>query len=541
MNKCQALPRPPSRNKRGWLLAALFFSVLVLVSPRLFAEGMSKEEVLEKYEKVITLAEELNVYQEDILDVVPKIRFANEQLLRNHFEKASTMLDEALWDLQRLEIQRPKRHLKMYRLEWLEIYLEVVQKYAFLALLAFFAAKLPFFRQAAKKGSLTLMGHFYWILLITASAVFLSVFDLKRYGDSAWVFLDFHIILVAIGGLLGGLWPGIICSLVVAFFRCLISTDLLISLGLMLAVGLLSGLFSTRLKHRESALRLFGYGMVVGTLHGMTVYLPMERILSWKYVLMSVSFLAITEGFAILLFFIVVKGILRAEGRRELGKELLKTQLLFLQAQINPHFLYNALNTIAEIYAKGRLEDGQKLILRLSDLLRRTVKRVDDKVTLREEMAHVESYIEIEKARFEERLTVETHYELREDQWQAKVPILILQPLVENAIKHGISKKKAGGTLRITIHAEPDALKVEITDDGAGMRKKTLEDLLKEERNGSRSGVGIRNIHQRVVGLWGPKYGLQFESELDHGTRVTVSIPHRVEHKKMPEERREVA
>jgi len=500
--------------------------VTILFIPPSVAIEISKEDVLAKYEDVIARADELNIYREDPSNLAPKIRLATHLILRDAFEEAAPVLDEALLDLQYLELIRPKRHNQVFRLEWLEIYLDIFQKFAILAFLAFFSIRMPFFYKMTKLNRATIMRKFYLTVLVVIFGIFLSLFDLKRYGASSWVFIDYHVIFVAIGGFLGGFWPGLLSGIAMGAFRWFIDPNILTSFGITITVGLLSALFSHHFRHVKSLVIPFLVGVVAGAFHAIVIYMPMTRTLPWVYILVGSAFLVLLEGVAVLIFFAVIEGILREESRQEIKQELLKTQLLFLQAQINPHFLYNTLNAIAAICKKGNNLLAMNLILKLSEFLRRMIKRADEYVTLREEIAHVDTYVEIEQARFEERLRFEKQFDIPEKMWEIKIPILILQPLIENAIKHGIAKKKSGGALRMKIYEEDTLLKVEIADDGVGMKKSFQHKLLQGEIRAKRlGGIGIQNINQRLIQLWGPGHCLQFQSEPGVGTKVTVSIP----------------
>lgn len=515
----------PLNNHRLRVALLLLYASFFSSASVLFAEGPSKEEVIRKYEKVIVLAEERNVYREDLLEILPKIRTASEALLHQRYEEADHALGNAIFDLERLEFLKPSKQSEVLRLEWLEIYLDLLQKYLLLAFLAYLAMRLSFFKRMVKSQKVGMMGRFYLALLLVSSAFFLSLFDLKRYGDSAWAFLDYHVILVTVGGFLGGFGPALFSATILGAFRWLLKPDLGISFAPIFAAALLSGLFSRRMAARRTLSVTFKYGTLVGLVHSAVVYLPMAAGMPWTYVLSAVTLLALLEGIAVCIFFAAISSVLSEEKKQEVEQEFLKTQLLFLQAQINPHFLYNALSAIADVCIRGDLMKTHHLIIRLSEFFRRTLKEADDKVSLREEIAHIDSYLEIEKARFGERLRVEKKFEIHEELWGLKIPLLILQPLVENAIKHAISKKKEGGTLRIGIREQDRVVKIEVVDDGKGVRKDFIDQLLAGEGRAKRAGVGIPNIHQRLVRLWGRDYGLRFESELGAGTRVTVSIP----------------
>lgn len=193
---------------------------------------------------------------------------------------------------------------------------------------------------------------------------------------------------------------------------------------------------------------------------------------------------------------------------------LSKAELKALQAQINPHFLFNALNTIVSM-CRINPEMARKLLINLGDFLRESFKEKEDIVDINNEIKHVEAYLEIEKARFGEKLNVV--YDISD--YNFKVPHLILQPLVENAVKHGIYPKKDGGTIFIIVEESGDNYNINVRDNGIG-----FEHPLDRPTN---HGIGIQNIDKRLKSIYGPEYGLKIESKKGFGTDVLVRIPKR--------------
>jgi two-component system sensor histidine kinase LytS len=190
-----------------------------------------------------------------------------------------------------------------------------------------------------------------------------------------------------------------------------------------------------------------------------------------------------------------------------------------LQAQINPHFLFNALNTIG-YYCRKQPETAKRLIVHLGNYYRSNLAGNDSFVTLRKELQCVDDYVKIEMARFEGRLTVE--YQIAPD-CDAAVPPLILQPLVENAIKHGINPKPDGGTIRIIGKRQGETVQLTIEDDGVGINPELAGKLL--EYDPSRKSIGLSNVNSRLVSIYGPDNGLCIESRENAGTRISLMIP----------------
>lgn len=525
MDQLKLTPLYPLDNKRLAVAFVLFF--LFAFVPCLSARDIAKKDVLADYEKAVQLAEELNVYQHDTYNVIPKIRVAAEALLKDDIPSASRVLEQVLDDLRVLQSEKPKKFDSAVRLEWLEIYTEIFRKLAFLILLAFLFVKWPFMHSMLKQDQVNLAGKLALPFVIGGAAVLISFYDMTKYGESAWAFFDLQIVFIVISGLLGGFWTGLACGIFVGLFRWMLKPEFFIYFGTAILAGALSGYLAQGIKTFRSAERQsFVIGLYAGIVHGIAIYSSTFRLIPWFFFAFTVLFLAFLEGVAVFIFFAVVSGVLREEKRREVENELLKTRLLFLQAQMSPHFLFNALNTISAICSRENAAQAQNLVISLARFLRRTLKRADEKVSLREEMEYIDSYLEIEKARFQDRLKVEKELDLKEESWNAMIPLLILQPLVENAVKHGIGKKESGGTLKIKAEDQSGSIRVRISDDGAGMTSGVMEHLFDTSNtSGEGAGIGIKNIQQRLTHLYGPEGGLYYESAPGQGTVVTLSIP----------------
>lgn len=203
----------------------------------------------------------------------------------------------------------------------------------------------------------------------------------------------------------------------------------------------------------------------------------------------------------------------------KLKDKIMATEMSFLQAQIKPHFLYNALNAIANVCEKDGKKAG-KLILDLAIYLRGSLEfnHLDKMVTIEKELEFVETYFNIERARFGPKIQLEKEIEIPLDY---QIPVLILQPLVENAVRHGISKKPGGGTVYVRMKQTNEGPSLEIEDDGMGMDGEKLALLLNEERKDQ--SVGLLNIHHRLLRLYGR--GLEISSEVGRGTCVKIVIP----------------
>lgn len=210
------------------------------------------------------------------------------------------------------------------------------------------------------------------------------------------------------------------------------------------------------------------------------------------------------------------------EKQIEDQKYLHRAELELLQAQINPHFLYNTLDSIVILAENHRDEEVVKMVTSLSVFFRNSLSKGRDIITLRAERDQVASYLEIQQIRYSDIL----NYEIRipEELLGCMVPKLVLQPLVENALYHGTKNKRGIGNILVTGKSLGDDMLLQVEDDGAGMDEeqvKALQAGLYEDRH---TGLGLVNVHKRIKLYCGEGYGLSFESRLGKGTVVSVLL-----------------
>jgi two-component system LytT family sensor kinase len=202
----------------------------------------------------------------------------------------------------------------------------------------------------------------------------------------------------------------------------------------------------------------------------------------------------------------------------QLETQMVQIQLQSLKSQLHPHFLFNALNTISA-YVKKNPDIAIKMIARLSDLLRLTMDtKAHLEISLEEELKIVNNYLEIEKLRFADRLQVKT--DIAPDTWDALVPAMLLQPLAENAVRHGISKKLDEGCITILSQRRNEKLELMVQDDGPGMKKNAVEESMSRR-------IGLKNIRERLKKLYGDKSLMIIDSKENQGFMVKVIIPFR--------------
>ena len=207
-----------------------------------------------------------------------------------------------------------------------------------------------------------------------------------------------------------------------------------------------------------------------------------------------------------------------------------KSELDTLQSQINPHFLYNTLDIIVWMIENERQSEAVKVVTALARFFRISLSKGKTVIPVRDELEHVRNYLMIQKMRFKNRF----EYEITADEQAGQLATikLILQPLVENAIYHGMEYMDGDGLIRVEAKQKGEDLLISIEDNGLGMPQDVADTLLtretsEKEKNQSRkgSGIGLKNVHERIRLYFGQDYGLQIFSEPDEGTRIVIRLP----------------
>ena len=215
----------------------------------------------------------------------------------------------------------------------------------------------------------------------------------------------------------------------------------------------------------------------------------------------------------------------------EQEKQRRRTELALLQAQMNPHFLYNTLDTIIWLIESKEISEAVTMVSSLSNYFRFSLSRGQNVITLAEEEQHIRSYLEIQQMRYRD--LMEYEIDIPDHLKSFILPKLTLQPLVENALYHGIKIRRRKGLIRIKGRVQDEHLILEVVDDGSGMTKERLEEVRAFLVDGRREGFGMRTVHQRLQILFGKEYGLAMESTPHVGTRVIVTIPMQTNDKEM--------
>jgi two-component sensor histidine kinase len=203
--------------------------------------------------------------------------------------------------------------------------------------------------------------------------------------------------------------------------------------------------------------------------------------------------------------------------------QLARARLQTLQMQLQPHFLFNTLNTISELVHRDP-KSADRTIVRLGDLLRSALETENSpEITLRQELEFLEKYLEIEKTRFHDRLTI--NFVVKPEVLDACLPSMILQPLVENAVRHGINSRPGAGMIEIRAGRVGTNLELKVSDDGAGLIESSAAS---DNENGSpREGIGLSNTRKRLQQLYGEQQKLVLRQSAAGGLEVSVKIPFR--------------
>jgi sensor histidine kinase YesM len=198
-----------------------------------------------------------------------------------------------------------------------------------------------------------------------------------------------------------------------------------------------------------------------------------------------------------------------------------RAELDALRAQISPHFLFNTLTTIAAL-VRSKPDLAHDLVIQFAEFFRETLAQHGELTTLEGELAYVERYLAFERARLGERLSV--IYRIATPARRAVLPVLVVQPLVENAINHGLAPAERAGRVTITADRELGGFTIEVSDDGVGIEPTRQQQIL-QHGFGTGLGIGLSNVHQRLQSMFGPASGLRLTSTPGHGTRVRFSVP----------------
>ncbi|WP_438619194.1 sensor histidine kinase [Paraclostridium sp.] len=209
------------------------------------------------------------------------------------------------------------------------------------------------------------------------------------------------------------------------------------------------------------------------------------------------------------------------EDIKKYEKQKRVAELSFLQAQINPHFLYNTLSGIRFLVSMNKTEIAEEMLYRFTKLLRSLLPKASEMITLEEEIENIKNYVELQKMRYPN--CFEISYKISKEINDFKVPSFILQPIIENAILYSMEKENNKGIISVEAYNNENSIRIIIKDNGIGMSKDKLEHVLNKEASINR--VGVINVHERIQLNYGQDYGLKIESIEGKGTKITFILP----------------
>jgi two-component system sensor histidine kinase YesM len=249
-------------------------------------------------------------------------------------------------------------------------------------------------------------------------------------------------------------------------------------------------------------------------------YLDMVKLLTVLLVVIIVAIGAISIFGPLLITRPIEEQVTREQ------KQLRKAEFELLQAQINPHFLYNTLDAIVWSAEAGNQKQVVKMVGSLSDFFRTSLNKGKEIVTIREELQHVRSYLEIQQIRYQDILSYEI--DVPEELFEYEIPKITVQPIVENALYHGIKNRRGGGKITITGEEGDTDYRIIVADDGMGMDSERLSEISKglaDKAPEDAKIYGLYNVNERIRLFYGEEYGITLSSEYDKGTTVTIRLP----------------
>lgn len=218
----------------------------------------------------------------------------------------------------------------------------------------------------------------------------------------------------------------------------------------------------------------------------------------------------------------------KTKTKLELEKALKTAEIKALQSQLNPHFLFNVLNTIGRLALLEGANRTEELAISFAEMMRDILKKSNQIITLKEEINYVEKYLKIQKIRFDN--MIEYSIDIQEEILNIKIPFMTLQPFVENSINHGLRCKENGGYVKIIGKSVGEYAYIRIIDNGVGMPNNKIDMILNNSFLGnissnSSTGVGIKNVNDMLVNYFGEKYDIKIRSKINSGTTVEIKIP----------------
>ncbi len=363
---------------------------------------------------------------------------------------------------------------------------------------------------------------------------------MSRNYQAADLGLEGSLLAGLLGGYVTGLVSGVLISLPAVFWGEHLALPLLAGVGVL--GGLLRDLapqpeeiwrfspffdlsiyrfFTERKNHRRTAFHLM---LVAAILYAEFLRQTLAQFSPHVFRLVQgwphPHWLTYVALYAVALFAVAIPlkiwNSVRTEKKLEEQERLLvEARLAALTSQINPHFLFNTLNSVSSLI-RTNPDQARVMVSKLAKVLRRLLRKHENFSALRDELSFIEDYLSIEVVRFGDKLRFEK--DAADDTLDMLVPSMLLQPLVENSIKHVLSNKVQGGTIRIRTYRGEAKLHLLVEDDGIGIPETKLANLLEQ-------GIGVSNVNERLKVLFGNQYRMWIDSQPDRGTRVQIEMP----------------
>jgi two-component system, LytTR family, sensor kinase len=420
---------------------------------------------------------------------------------------------------------------------WLTLLLRVAVAASLASILSRFGA----FQRMLMREDRTLVQRVKLSLMFWAmygTSVLFRAWNPTKY-DAVDLGLEGSLLSGMVGGYVTGLLSGILISLPAVFVRGELMTMLLFA-----GVGVLGGLlrdlapekedvwrfspiFSLnprRLRQRPYQLRLlFQLGCLFSIIFSGLLRVSVSHLRDgmflapiWK----ETDLATVVAAYASSVFAVMIPLKIWNNTRNEKKLEaqqlrLNEARLAALTSQINPHFLFNTLNSVSSLI-RSNPEQARSVVYRLSSILRRLLRKTDNLTPLREELAFIDNYMTIEMVRFGEKLRFVK--EIDPETLDRLVPSMLLQPLIENSIRHGLATKVDGGMIRVRTYLADGRLHLVVEDDGVGIPETRLATMFEQ-------GIGVSNVNERLKVLYGPDYRMWIDSKPGEGTRTGIEIP----------------
>src|ERR1035438_7467121 len=432
-----------------------------------------------------------------------------------------------------------------FRESMIETYFSLLVKLGGVASIASVLARSNHFKSMLMRENRTLNQRLALSLVLSlVFAISVATRVARQSYYAADLGLEGSLLAGILGGYVSGLVAGILISLPAMFHGEVLSMPLLAGVGVL--GGLLRDLaadpediwrfspfpdlnivrfFRESRNHRRTAFHLlFGAGILFAEFlpqglsrfsHGQKQIFFLPEYWGAESTALSTAALYVTTLFAVTIPLKIWNNTRYEKKLEEQSRLLVEARLAALASQINPHFLFNTLNSVSSLIRTDP-NQARAMVVKLSKVLRRLLRKHEHFSALRDELSFIEDYLSIEVIRFGDKLRFEA--DVAGDTLDMLVPSMLLQPLVENCIKHGLSNKVDGGTIRIRTHRSETRLHLLVEDDGIGIPEEKLATLLER-------GIGVSNVNERLKVLFGNEYRMWIESQPGNGTRVQIEMP----------------